>query len=234
MVPFQAYLTALSGFVITCTVILTGNARGYARLFECLTYLFLIQIVFYCVRILSLPFPKSQLLSGITFSGFIICDSIYAGCFAAFCLIRLAMTSRAKKFDMFLFPKILVLYKLLKCSTATVFAYSSIASIFFYQRSLQFFTVSGYPAAFFIFIITLELVCSFGLLFRRTVLYSGLFLLCDMVGAVYTHYHNYFVSHIPGPLGKSIPSLIIQTTLISIILIALNPRITSRTVNPNS
>jgi uncharacterized membrane protein YphA (DoxX/SURF4 family) len=220
-----AYFAFFTAFVFACVVLLSGKPNGYSWLFECVKYLFVLQAALYCVRILSLPFPKSHLLSVISFSGFIGCDSIYSGSFTAYCLIRLVMTQRANKFEFFLFPKVPVLYKLLRYSNSGVFLYSSIASMFFYQRSLHFFTVSGYTPTFFNCILIMELVCGIGLLFGRTALCCSLFLLCDMAGAIYTHYHNYLISHIPDPLGNSIPALIILSPLSGVIVIALKPNL---------
>jgi hypothetical protein len=37
-----------------------------------------------------------------------------------------------------------------------------------------------------------------------------------MIGAVYTHYHNYFLKNVPNPFGNSVPALITLTLLVTV------------------
>jgi uncharacterized membrane protein YphA (DoxX/SURF4 family) len=183
--------------------------------------LFILQTVFYGIRLLSLPLPRNITLTRILYSGYIFSYSFYAGCFIGYFIIFLFFRQKLKTFDLLLFQNVPFLYRLLRFSLATVFLYSSIGSLFFYSRYLVFFTTSGYSEPFYIFIITLELLGGIGLFFKKTTLYVVLLLMCDMIGAVYTHYHNYFNKQLADPLGNSIPSLITQTVLITIIIFTL-------------
>jgi len=222
MTDLQAYLIALTGFIIAIIIILIANVKACIWLIRFVITLFLIQTGFYGIRILSLPFPRNATLAHILHSGYIISYSFYAGCFIGYVVIGFFFKQKQKTFDSLLFQNAPFLYKLIRFSVASVFFYSSIGSFFFYTRYMQFFTISGYSEPFYIFIIAIELLGGIGLLFRKTVLYAALLLMCDMIGAIYTHYHNYFTKHLPDPLGNSIPSLITQTVLITIIIFTLN------------
>lgn len=221
MSDLQAGLTGIIGFITVITIILIGDIRAYSWLLRLVITLFIIQIGFYGIRILSLPFPRNKLLALILHSGYIISYSFYAGCFIGYFAIAIFFKQKLKIFESLLFQNASFLYKLLRFSAASVFFYSSIGSFFFYARYMEFFTISGYSEPFYIFIIAVELLGGIGLLFRKTALYAVLLLMCDMIGAIYTHYHNYFIKHLPDPLGNSIPSLITQTVLITIIIFTL-------------
>jgi hypothetical protein len=68
----------------------------------------------------------------------------------------------------------------------------------------SFFQASGYNRAFYILICAFECLCAVGLLLRITVLPVVFALSVEMVGAVYTHFHNYFAKGLPDPFGNSL------------------------------
>lgn len=68
----------------------------------------------------------------------------------------------------------------------------------------SFFQASGYSKTFYIFICAFECVCAVGLLVRVTVLPVVFALSVEMVGAVYTHFHNYFAKGLPDPFSNSL------------------------------
>ena len=221
MTDLQAYLIALAGFIIAIIIMLIANDKVCSWLIRFVMALLVLQTVFYGIRLLSLPFPRNITLAQILHSGYIISYSFYAGGFMGYFITAIFFKQKLKTFDTQLFQNRPLLYKLLRFSVASVFLWSSIASLYQYNKALHFFTISGYSSAFFIFIIIVELFGGIGLLFRKTTLYVALLLECDMIGAIYTHYHNYFTKQLPDPLGNSIPSLITQTVLITIIIFAL-------------
>lgn len=218
MTDLQAYLVILSGFVISSAMILINQPKASGWLIQFLKTALILQIGFYFVRILSLPFHRVPLLAQILYAGFIVAFSFYAGAFVSYWINGLLFKKRLQAFKATVFQNIGPLYRLLKIAASTLFFYSSIASLFYYSKALQFFAISGYGEVFFIFILLVEFTCAIGLLFWKTVLYAALLLMCDMLGAMYTHYHNYFAKHLADPLGNSIPSLITQTVLVSIII----------------
>lgn len=67
-----------------------------------------------------------------------------------------------------------------------------------------FFQASGYSRAFYVFICAFECVCAVGLLFRGLVFPVAVALFGEMLGAMYTHFHNYCVRGVPDPLGNSL------------------------------
>lgn len=75
------------------------------------------------------------------------------------------------------------------------------------RETLDFFHMSGYSTAFFFFIAAWELVWGIGVLWRSAAILSLVALSLDMVGAIYTHYHNYFTRGYSGPFGNSLDAL---------------------------
>jgi uncharacterized membrane protein YphA (DoxX/SURF4 family) len=222
MTDLQAYLIALSGFIIVIIVILIASEKACSWLIRFGMTLFILQTASYGIRLLSLPFPRNITLAHILYASYIISYSFYAGCFIGHFVTTVFFKRKFSAFKALLLQNKPILYKLLRYSVASVFLWSSIASLYQYNKALHFFTISGYSSTFFIFIIIAELLGGIGLLFRKTTLYVALLLECDMIGAIYTHYHNYFTKQLPDPLGNSIPSLITQTVLITIIIFTLH------------
>ena len=221
MTDLQAYLIALTGFITAIIIMLTANEKASSWLIRFVIALLVLQTAFYGIRILSLPFPRNITLAHILYASYIISYSFYAGCFIGYFVTVLFFKQKLKTFESLLFQNMPFLYKLLRFSVASVFLWSSLGSLFFYKRYMTFFTTSGYSEPFYMFIIAVELLGALGFLFRKTTLYAAILLECDMIGAIYTHYHNYFTKHLPDPLGNSIPSLIMQTVLITIIIFTL-------------
>ncbi len=221
MTDLDVYIIFLSAFVITFTIIITANNKLCHWLITLLKTLLILQISFYCIRIACLPFPKNEQLATILYLSDITIHTFYAATFISYFIIKLLFNKRLTVFHDLLLQNIPVLYKILRLSAASVFFYSSVFNILHPAKGMEFFTLSGYSHAFYVFITIVELTGAVGLLFRKTVLYATLLLMCDMLGATGTHYYNYFTKHLPGPLGNSIPSLILQTVLISILIITV-------------
>jgi hypothetical protein len=74
-------------------------------------------------------------------------------------------------------------------------------------NTYPFFQASGYSKAFYIFVCIFECVCAIGLMMRLTVIPTILALWVEMVGAIYTHFHNYFARGLPNPFGNSLEAL---------------------------
>ena len=85
----------------------------------------------------------------------------------------------------------------------------------------SFFQASGYNRTFYIFICAFECLCAVGLLLRITVLPVVLALSVEMVGAVYTHVHNYFAKGLPDPFGNSLDAFRMLILLAYIAVAAL-------------
>jgi len=75
------------------------------------------------------------------------------------------------------------------------------------HETLEFFHLSGYSSDFFFFIAAWELGCGMALAWRPTASLSLCALSVDMLGAIYTHYHNYIVHGFAGPLVNSLDAL---------------------------
>ncbi len=102
---------------------------------------------------------------------------------------------------------------------ATYFFGTGIGKFIGWKSMLSFFELSGYNSSFLIFIAIVEIGGAIALLVPSIRKYAALLLFCNMIGATYTHYHNYFVSNIPDPFGNSIDSLKMQPFLILIIIV---------------
>jgi hypothetical protein len=68
----------------------------------------------------------------------------------------------------------------------------------------SFFQASGYSRLFYVFICGFECACAAGLLVKITILPAVLALTVEMVGAVYTHFHNYLAKGMPDPFSNSL------------------------------
>lgn len=221
MTDLQAYLIILAGFIVATAIILISNTKLFEWLIRLIIALFILQIFFFGVRILSLPLPKNKILGLIEFCIYYGVSCFYAGCFAGYFICKFLFKAKVNMVNPLLFQSMLVLYRLSKFAAAGEFFASSLYGVFHFSSGSKFFTISGYSTTFFIFISIVEFLGAMGLLFRKTTLYAAILLMCDMLGAVYTHYHNYFTRHLPDPLGNSVASLMTQTVLITIILVTL-------------
>jgi uncharacterized membrane protein YphA (DoxX/SURF4 family) len=115
----------------------------------------------------------------------------------------------------------ILLVRFFRYTAAANFLFAGISKIIAYQGILDFFKLSGYSPSFLNFIIIVEIVFGAGLLFKRTAWISALILMMDMLGATYTHYHNYFIQHIPEPFSNSLDSLKWQPFLVVILIISV-------------
>jgi uncharacterized membrane protein YphA (DoxX/SURF4 family) len=193
------------------------NMTTLKLLIRCLMAALMIRVVFFVLLIAALPFHKEGWSSTLLHVKFrYAVDFIYAGGFIGYLACALLFPARLKVVKALLFDRFPAFFTLVRLSAGCTFLFSSIAAIFFFDQSLAFFIRCGYSEAFMIFIIGLEMMGGLMLLFKTTAGYAALLLACDMIGAVYTHYHNYFLKNIPHPFGNSIPALLTLTLLVSI------------------
>jgi hypothetical protein len=75
------------------------------------------------------------------------------------------------------------------------------------RRVFRALHASGYSTAFFFLIATWEIVWGLGLLRRSVTMLAVVALGVDMLGAVYTHYFNYFAHEVADPLANSLDAL---------------------------
>lgn len=81
------------------------------------------------------------------------------------------------------------------------------------HAALDFFHASGYSDMFFFFIAGWECLWGIGLWIRRVRIFALCALSVEMLGAIYTHYHNYFSKGFPGPFGNSLDALRMLTLM---------------------
>lgn len=103
------------------------------------------------------------------------------------------------------------------------FLFTGLGKIMGHAAILQFFNSSGYNVNFLNVIIGIELCCSAGLLFIKTRPIAALILFCEMLGAAFTHYRNFFVYHTPDPFSNAIDTLRLLPLLLAIILYHKRP-----------
>ncbi len=72
------------------------------------------------------------------------------------------------------------------------------------QNEHAFFLASGYGNSFYAFICLFECVCAIGLLIDPLVVPTVALLWIEMLGAIYTHFHNYLAKGISDPLSNSL------------------------------
>ncbi|HEY4197839.1 MAG TPA: DoxX family protein [Mucilaginibacter sp.] len=98
-------------------------------------------------------------------------------------------------------------YDFFRYLMAAYFICTGVSKIIGFRGILVFFQLSGYPALFLYFIIVFEIIFGMGLLFKTTAGIAALALAVEMAGATFTHYHNCFEHHMPGPFSNSLDSL---------------------------
>jgi hypothetical protein len=98
-------------------------------------------------------------------------------------------------------------------SRQTTFAVRSLAASYFLMVSISkwvthnehaFFLASGYGNSFYAFICLFECLCAIGLLIDPLVLSTVALLWIEMLGATYTHFHNYLAKGFSDPLSNSL------------------------------
>jgi len=218
------FIVVTAGFILSLAIFMSADLRLSGWLVRIVQFLFIVQISCYLLRIGSLPFAKTRSLGRFLFNAYIIPYAFFTGIFLSYLMLKAGKIKRIRVTDNVLADKKNALTPILKLSAATVFLYSACGSIFSYQRSVQFFTTSGYNEYFFIFIIVIEFSCAIALLSKKTASWAALILIVDMIGAVSTHYHNFFTKDLPHPLNNSIPALTTLTVLISIAYLSRQPR----------
>jgi hypothetical protein len=72
------------------------------------------------------------------------------------------------------------------------------------QNEHAFFLASGYGDSFYAFICLFECLCAIGLLIDPLVVPTVALLWIEMLGAIYTHFHNYLAKGFSDPLSNSL------------------------------
>jgi uncharacterized membrane protein YphA (DoxX/SURF4 family) len=216
MTIFQVLLFFL-GLVAIVTAVCTNPFIIKILLARCVLAVLWIRVALFCLLIVAMPFHKEAWASGllhlkIKYAG----DLIYAGGFIGYQACTILFPTRSEVLRSLLFDRSNAFYTAIRFFAGTVFLRSSLGAIFFFDQSLAFFHTCGYGEAFMIFIIGLEMIGGVMLLIKRTAGYAAIVLSFDMIGAIFTHYHNYFVRDLPDPFGNSIPALITLTVLITV------------------
>jgi hypothetical protein len=112
-------------------------------------------------------------------------------------------------------------------SRQTTFAVRSLAASYFLMVSISkwitqnehaFFLASGYGDSFYAFICLFECLCAIGLLIDPLVVPTVALLWIEMLGAIYTHFHNYLVKGFSDPLSNSLDAfrMLIVLTFIAL------------------
>jgi len=100
---------------------------------------------------------------------------------------------------------------------ASYFVLTGATSLLLRQRAYHFFQTSGYSYPFFMFIEIAECAGALGLLIPFTARWAAIGLSLDMIGAIYTHFHNHFVWGEPNPFSNSLDALKILPVLAFVI-----------------
>jgi hypothetical protein len=216
MTTSQALLI-LIGFVALSAAVCTNPVYLKRLLFRCLVAALLIKIAFFVLLIAALPFHKADWSSTLLHVRIrYVVDFMYAGGFIGYQTCTLLFPARIRGLKVLLSDQSAAFYGLVRFSASCTFLFSSFAAIVFFDQSLAFFKSCGYSEVFMLFIIGLEMIGGVMLLKKKTAGYAAVLLGCDMIGAVYTHYHNYFLKGVPNPLGNSLPALITLTLLVTV------------------
>jgi hypothetical protein len=146
-------------------------------------------------------------------------DAVFAGVFSAYIIFYLSRAKARNNLDKMLIRNIRPLFQILKYSIAITYLGSSLGLFLNYQKALDFFRSCGYQEWFMLFIIGVEFSSAFGVLFPKTRRLAISLLVCDMFGAIFTHFHNYFSTNMPDPFGNSLPAIAMLTFLSSFILL---------------
>jgi hypothetical protein len=141
----------------------------------------------------SIPFPLAPIIAGFFMDGVVLAIATtfpFAGAFE----------SRRNLSSVAFSPEVV------RASCYLTASYFLMVGLFKWITDAEypFFQASGYNRAFYVFICAFECVCAAGLLFRASAFPVVSALFVEMLGAVYTHFHNYFVRGMPDPLGNSL------------------------------
>lgn len=211
-------LLILMGFATALAIVYANSVFLNKLLIHCLKAAFILKIAFFILMIVALPFRTngwSSTLLHLKTRYFV--DLLYVGCFIGYHVCLFLFATRLKVFKALLFDRVSGFYRLVRLSASCTFLFSAMYAIFFFDQSLTFFISCGYTKDFMIFIIGIEMLGAVMLLFKKAVGYASLLLTCDMIGAVFTHFHNYFLKNFPNPFKNSVPALITLTLLVTII-----------------
>jgi hypothetical protein len=220
MTDLQFYLTYIAGFVLVFAAIFFAGMK-----IKIVFIRFLIALVAVKALINVFGFVAGRIdqtfLTTFLYSAYYAPNCFLSGAIVGFFMVKFAFPSRRKTLENLLSPYVENFDRVFRIFIATTFL-PSFAAFINISASSHFFIISGYSVGFLIFIIALEGVCGLGVLFGKTAVYASALLICDMAGATYTHYHNYFTIHAPDPFSNSMPSLLLQPFLIIILVVGLH------------
>lgn len=137
------------------------------------------------------------------FFDFIVDGALLGALLAILLHARTSLSNDGSLFGTLLKPETM---RAAKCAIAALYVAAGVTK-FLAHEPIDFFHASGYSTTFFYFIATWEFVWGIGVLWRRTLKLALVALSIEMLGAVYTHYHNYFTRGFAGPFGNSVDAL---------------------------
>ena len=220
MTDLQFYLTYVAGFVLVLAAIFFAGMRIKTAFIWFLIVLVAVKAFINVFAFVAGLFDRT-FLATFLYSAYYAPNCLLSGAIVGFFLVKFAFPSRRGSLSELISPYVETFDRLFRIFIATTFL-PAFAVLFNVKGASPFFILSGYSVGFLIFIKVLEGVCGLGVLFRKTAAYASVVLICDMVGATYTHYHNYFTRHLPDPFSNSTPSLLLQPFLITILVVGLH------------
>lgn len=218
MTNLQTGIVILLGCVFTLLAMLVGKTGFQLRVCSWLRKVLVIKIVFSFTAILVLPFGKPNAAGRLPLRGIRI-PSTGIGLFTLGALLTYLIVSRiprARASRTVLLGLSATFCRLFSWAMAGIFIWSGVVKWVYPVLDRHFFLVSGYGQVFYVFITVVEILGGIGLLWRRTVMWAAAILILDMLGAIFTHYHNYFSRGLQSPFSNSIVPLTLVPFLIVI------------------
>jgi uncharacterized membrane protein YphA (DoxX/SURF4 family) len=219
------YISFFLGFIFTLPVILFANEGVKQTAIRFIKIILITKILLSFSAILLLPFTKPDQSGRIPFAAIRQCSaylgSFFVGSLMTYIFVSWSRKAIHKKSIPVSDTHLKDFNRLLRWAMAGTFIWSGAAKLIYPKLDAQFFSFSGYGVGFLIFITIIEIMGGIGLLFRSMALYSSIVLICDMAGATFTNYHNFFSQNTPNPFSNALPSLLLQPFLITILVQAL-------------
>ncbi|HWB27979.1 MAG TPA: DoxX family protein [Chitinophagaceae bacterium] len=222
MTDGQAYIIIAAGFATMLAVLILGKEK--LKLFTAQFYSigFTAKTFFVFLVIAALPFTKYEIVKEIAFTEIArVVSFFFAGGVIGYYLIYLVRLLQRRRLALLSAEQVGRFCTLFRWMLAGNFILAGLSKILFPAFITSFFKTSGYSISFLYFITGVEILCGAAMFFKKLTIPASAILIIDMAGAAFTHYHNYFSRGIPGPLGNSVPSLIMQPYLITVLVISL-------------
>lgn len=222
MTDLQAYIILITSFVLAFFAALVANAKGKALLIQFFRWAFTIKLCLAACQVILLPFASNKILYAIVFNeGHRVFSFFLSASFLAWLVIKYFIPQQGKQLSVLVAPHLNTFYKLFCLYMAAIFVLAGVSKMFFFNNSLPFFLDSGYSKQFLYFILAIETLCGIAVCFKKLAILASVILIIDMAGATFTHYHNHFTKGSPGPFGNSIPSLVLQPFLTTILVLSI-------------